>query len=464
MGAGFCGTVLTANLLRRPWPVPTRVLLIERGRRFARGIAYQPHSFPFLLNVPAGRMSADSRRPDEFLEFARRRHPDAEAADFLPRALYGDYLEDVLSRAESSAAPNAWLERVQGAVCGISQAQGSGGFQVALADGRLLDADDVVLAIGNPAPSKLLELQGAKPCARCIDNPWQSQIAFHKNESVLLLGTGLTMIDMAMAAAAQGVSKLHAISRHGLAPLPQPSPCSDVNDEEIAAVLSGVSLSLRSVVKAIRTRAREKERMGGSWREVVAAVRDRVPLIWQRFCEKDRRRFLRHVRAYWDIHRHRVPQAVHTQIEQLRSNGLLDVQAGRILELTNAGSRIDVIWRPRGAAQPRLLTVDRVIDCTGSDAASIHSREPVVQSLLDAGTASVDNLHLGLRTANNGALVGAYGQISMHLFCLGPLLRAEHWEATAVPELRKHAERLAGHLAAAAGARALKTAPVVTAT
>jgi uncharacterized NAD(P)/FAD-binding protein YdhS len=75
VGGGFSGTLVAANLLRRPPPGPTRLILIERGNEVARGAAYAERGFPYLLNVPASRMSASSAAPKEFLEFAQRRMP-----------------------------------------------------------------------------------------------------------------------------------------------------------------------------------------------------------------------------------------------------------------------------------------------------------------------------------------------------------------------------------------------------
>src|SRR5258706_7870643 len=110
VGAGFCGTVLAANLLRRPPAEPTDIVLIERGSTMGRGVAYADREFPYLLNVPAARLSADSRDPLQFLRFAQLRHaPDTDGEDFLPRTLYGDYLQDVLLQAERAAPAHTRL-------------------------------------------------------------------------------------------------------------------------------------------------------------------------------------------------------------------------------------------------------------------------------------------------------------------------------------------------------------------
>ena len=93
VGAGFSGTLVAANLLKAQHWSATRVVLIERAAQMARGAAYAERGYPYLLNVPAGRMSADPNSPLDFLNFAQAHIPDATAEDFLPRELYGRYLE-----------------------------------------------------------------------------------------------------------------------------------------------------------------------------------------------------------------------------------------------------------------------------------------------------------------------------------------------------------------------------------
>ena len=112
VGAGFCGTVTAINLLRLSGNEPLRVVLIDR-KRAARGTAFADRPYPYLLNVPAGRLSATSAEPLEFVMYARQRRPDVTTADFLPRSLYGEYLESTLLAAEL-ASPVAQLRQVNG--------------------------------------------------------------------------------------------------------------------------------------------------------------------------------------------------------------------------------------------------------------------------------------------------------------------------------------------------------------
>jgi uncharacterized NAD(P)/FAD-binding protein YdhS len=97
------------------------------------------------------------------------------------------------------------------------------------------------------------------------------------------------------------------------------------------------------------------------------------------------------------------------------------------------------------------LVVDRVVNCTGPDYNVRRSPDPLMRSLLAQGLAVSDPHNLGIRTSSYGALVDAQGRAATNLFYVGPMLRADHWEATAAQELRGHAERLASYLSAPVG-------------
>jgi uncharacterized NAD(P)/FAD-binding protein YdhS len=134
------------------------------------------------------------------------------------------------------------------------------------------------------------------------------------------------------------------------------------------------------------------------------------------------------------------------RIASLRQSGRLRVNAGRIDAVIPAAEQLRVSWRPRGGGEPSTLTVDLIVNATGPDYALKRSPDPLLTSLRAAGLVSADALNLGLRTARFGACVDAQGRVNDRLYYLGPMLRADHWEATAATELRDHAEQLAAHL------------------
>jgi uncharacterized NAD(P)/FAD-binding protein YdhS len=455
VGGGFSGTTVAANLLRlRNWG-PARVVLIERTRRIARGIAYADREYKYLLNVPAGRMSANPREPLEFLEFAKRRLPYATAEDFLPRALYGEYLEASLASAELSAQPDVRLEKMRAEIVEIGRDAESGSMHLHTSDGRSITADDVVLALGNPAPASPPIMDCLLGSPRYSEDPWAAPSSCRPGETVLVIGTSLTMADLVSAISVNCNDNvtIHAISRHGLVPPSQTAfrhaPC----EGDSAALLREASFSVRRLMRAIRRLAEDTQRQGGDWREAVTFVRSVAPSIWNRLPLREKRRFLRHVRPYWDVHRHRLPQETLAQLEHMRLRGNLRIHAGRLLAFERAGDKVKVTWRERAAGKSSKLLVDRVINCTGPEYNPHRSREPLMHSLFAQRLASADPLGLGVRTADNGALLDEDGRAASNLFYVGPQLRADHWEATAAAELRSHAEKLALHLADATRVR-----------
>lgn len=449
VGGGFSGTVVAANLLRRPPVGPTRLVLIERTANVGRGVAYAQRSFPYLLNVPASRMSANSRAPAEFLEFAKRRIPNVTGEDFLPRSLYGEYLEEVLLAAQLSAPNSIRLDVVKGEVTSVRRMERHLPLQVELESGQRFTADDVVLALGNPEPSSLAAARDVLSHPAYVQDPWKTELKFDTSKSVLIIGTGLTAADVINRASSneQSTPKMHALSRHGLIPPRQTAFRPDAFRGDGNALLLAASTSLRQLTSSVRLLAREAENCGGDWREAITFVRHMAPTIWQRLSERDRVRFLTHVRAVWDAHRHRLPPNILQRIDTLRRSERLHVHAGRIQRIRALGERLEVQWKERHSTALQSHVFDYVINCTGPDYGISRSREPLWRNLLQCGLCVPDALGLGLRTGPNGAVIDADGWPGPHLFYVGPMLRADHWEATAAAELRTHAEQLATLLA-----------------
>jgi uncharacterized NAD(P)/FAD-binding protein YdhS len=258
------------------------------------------------------------------------------------------------------------------------------------------------------------------------------------------------MADVALSGSqsASGTTVIHAISRHGLVPPPQSTFEPGHDEANSHSLLRAASTSIRSLLRAVRALAADIQRRHGDWREAIAVVRALAPALWRRLPQRERRRFMRHLRCHWDLHRHRLPPHSWAALQQLRRSGQLLVHAGRILSLESAGRRIRVSWRARGERAPQTLLVDRVINCTGPDYDVRRTRQRLLRSLVAQGLARPDPLGLGLVTDELGALTDASGHPVANLYYVGPMLRATHWETTAVPELRHYAARLAQHLVA----------------
>jgi uncharacterized NAD(P)/FAD-binding protein YdhS len=438
IGAGFSGTAV-GIALRRAEP-HARLRIFDRSGMFGPGVAYGTASPLHLLNVPCDLLGARAENPAGFREWLGARA--AAMAPYQPRALYGRYLAEALTHAA--------LEPVAGNIVRLERA--ARGFRLEEADGREHHADAVVLAIGHSTPAVALSLARDAATASRMWFAWRDQ---HRLESlaedatVLCIGTGLTMIDMALSALEEhGARRFIALSSHGLTPLPHASTggAGDLG-ERLAATIAACEPTIRACLRAFRRFvATHRERL--DWRDAIGAIRPRFPELWRRLPESERRRFLRHVKAYWEIHRHRCAYEVTHRIAGLRESGRLGIVAGRIDEIATEGDRFAVRYRPRGVTEPRSLTVDAIIDATPPCSDVRKLDDPLVRALLAHGLMRGDDLRLGIETDAAGRVVDCDGRAIERLYYVGPWLRARDWEATAVAELRKCASVSAQELVA----------------
>jgi uncharacterized NAD(P)/FAD-binding protein YdhS len=447
VGAGFSGTLLSLHLLRR-CPPTTRIVLIERNR-FGRGQAYATPNPSHLLNVPAGRMSAFHDKPSHFLDWLKAQ-PDSvlngvvpSAGTFVPRGLFGEYVRSLLNEEIRQAEPRDRLELVRGEVLGIDR---SGHPLVLTLDrDRTIAADLAVLAVGNfpPEPMPIADPSFYDtPFYR--PDPWAADALTGLDPAtpVLLAGTGLTMVDAVITLLDQGhAAPIHAVSRRGLLPR---------RHAAVPPVAPGQPTPFPTAVRALTRFLRlESERAvasGGSWHAVVDELRPFTVDVWQAMPIEDKKRFLRHLRPWWDVHRHRMAGPVADRIDAARATGQLTVQAGRIRSYDAADGAVRANVLLRGARSLTSFQVGRVVNCAGPGADYDRIQHPLVRKLLDDGTVRPDPLRLGLSVTGACALINRSGAISRRVFAVGPVTKGTFWEMTAVPDIRRQCELLALHL------------------
>jgi uncharacterized NAD(P)/FAD-binding protein YdhS len=183
------------------------------------------------------------------------------------------------------------------------------------------------------------------------------------------------------------------------------------------------------------------------WRRAFDGVREQVQVIWLSLSESERRRALRHLRPWWDAHRHRMAPEVAARIDAHIADGRLRVAAGRMLSLRAEVGGVTVTWRPRAHTSVRADRTEWVVNCTGPEGDPRRSDNGVVRKLVESGLARPDALGLGLDVDGDGRLIGADGAVATGLYGLGPLTRGALWEVTAVPDIRLQAQRLAARIA-----------------
>jgi uncharacterized NAD(P)/FAD-binding protein YdhS len=180
---------------------------------------------------------------------------------------------------------------------------------------------------------------------------------------------------------------------------------------------------------------------------VVDGLRPFSQDLWQCMSSEDRSRFLRHLRPWWEVHRHRMAGVVADRIEAALASGQLIVQAGRLQAFEYDAQTAAVRFRGRGSAEAATIQVARVINCSGPGADYARIGHPLVASLLERGIARPDIFRLGLDVTGSGALLSRDGAISRRVFAVGPVTKGAFWEMTAVPDIRRQCESLARHLA-----------------
>jgi uncharacterized NAD(P)/FAD-binding protein YdhS len=443
IGGGFSGALTAVNLVRLARS-PLAVVVFNHGRPLGRGAAYGTARPEHLLNVPARNMSALTDQPDHFVSWLSTRPGFAgtSPADlrelFIPRAVYGDYIEELFRRHAARPSGNGVrVSRVESEVVDVVPA---GGRAVVLdSRGRAVEADKVVLATGNPPPGDPDGCAVDHP--RYVRDPWRpwQDCLPDPAEDVILLGSGLTAIDAFLTLDALGWSgKVTAVSRRGLLPLPHFTGADHPGFPGEALVGLGLDELL-----AVLTRHRNFLQGQGIHPAVlVDKLRPFTQRVWQGLPLADKQRFLREFRTPWNMVRHLVPKSAHRRVAAALAAGRLEVVAGRIRGLSAAGGRLRLSV-DGGEAGERTLAAGAVINCTGPQESFTASASPLYRNLLARGQATVDDLDLGIRVGSGFAVLQRDGRRSRHLLAMGNLLKGTLWETTAVPELRQQAQRIA---------------------
>lgn len=426
-GGGASAAALTYHLARGA-KRRMHISIVERGATIGRGIAYGVASDIFRLNVPASRMSLDPDQPDDFVQWAGVvATPDL----FLARTRYGAYVEERLGRALAASPVRVSITRDE--VVAIDE----GG--VLLAGGRRIDADRVVLATGlvpRQAPAWL----ASDP--RIVD-AW-NEPALHflpPDGRLLILGSGLSAIDvLGVLEAARFRGRVVVVSRRGLLPRPHLAdllPAPPIDPELLAAAPA----ELRGLVRWAREVVKRAVDRGYPWQLGFDSIRSHVPRLWAALPPADRRRFVRAVRPFWEVLRHRAPLDALEVVERWRAEARLVLQPGRVTACRPRPDGLEVTLRHAGVS--RRERFDAIVRCIGPALDDSEAESALIDSLIHSGQAQRDPARLGIVTRDDGRVIRGDGSPSDRLFAMGALRRASAWETTAVPEISRQAHALA---------------------
>jgi uncharacterized NAD(P)/FAD-binding protein YdhS len=352
---------------------------------------------------------------------------------FVPRLAYGHYLRELLVDAMAASPDRAQI--VQGEA--VAASFGTESITLALKGGKSIACRALVLALGNFPPTPMPLLAGL-PQHLYAPDPWSPAATdgVDKLDHIVLLGSGLTAADVIVSLEGAGFrGRVTALSRRGLKPRAH---------AEVGPVVSPPTRPEARgswLVRAVRERAAST-----GWRAAIDELRPHTQHLWRGHDLAAQRRFLRHLRPYWDVHRHRLAPAVARQIDDLESTGRVTFTAGKLLRAEVDGERVRLDWRPRGAVEAQSMMADRVINCTGPEGALARADHPLLRDLVRQGRLRADPHELGLDVDRTGRAFDAEGRAQERLFAVGPITKGEAWETVAVPDIRRQVWDLGRYL------------------
>ncbi len=427
IGGGFSGLSALSALVRHT-TVPLQVTVYGPDAVLGRGKAYSTQDPDHLLNVRAGAMGAHAGQDSDFHAWLAAHNSPHQAADFVPRALYGRYLDHVLADTLVAArGKDIRIFMVHEKVLDVQPAGDD--LLVNTAIGQQTH-QAVILACGNDRPRLPVLGQGVAQHAGWWKNPYQADrwrdIA--KAGHVIIIGSGLSMIDALVTLRREKYDgDITAISRHGHIPMAHAGVSTAfawrVEDAQGIRTLS-------QLMRHVRTRAAAT---GADWRDVLDGMRPFANDIWRSWGARERKRAQRYM-SLWNNHRHRIPQVMHDMVSDLVSAGQLRLIAARVDRVEAMGTSLNV-HTAAGVKEGQI-----VMNCLGYD----YSIVPGDGSLLSALVKS------GLVGMVEGFPCPSHPSLQMHahhkIYGVGPLWQGYFIESTAVRDIRLQTDQVARNI------------------
>jgi uncharacterized NAD(P)/FAD-binding protein YdhS len=449
IGAGFSGLMTAIHLITSKRD-DIEIVVVSPKECFTKGMAYNTYSKHHLLNVVVGKMSCFPDEPEHFLNWLSQKEPYNQldrnllATIFAPRELYGTYLHETWLSVLQSYTPSH-LKIIHQKVTDITYFSEKQQYQIETLDKQHFNTDYVVLATGNELPKNpVITNSSFFQNSQYFQNPWvkESTEKAENLESILLIGNGLTMIDVVLGLQENNFQgKIYSLSPNGFQILPHRH-----NGVPYLQMLPELSppYSISKLFSIFRKHITFVRQFGISAEPVIDSVRGISQKIWQELSLLDKQIFMRHARHLWGVARHRLPTYIHDKIQELQRNQHLQIIKGKLLNLEEEQPlKIKVSYWDKKNKKENYIWVNRVINCTGPNTDISQSNNSLIYNLYQKGLIQNDQLRLGILTDTHGCIYQKNNILHQHFFAIGNLLKGLLWESTAVPELRVQAKNLA---------------------
>ena len=441
IGGGFSGCMLAHHLLEKTENF--QVVIFNKSNRIGPGLAYEPQSSTMLLNVKAGKMSAFPAIPSDFVDWLIKENifpfktSDEITDSFVSRELYGYYLDHIWQNILQ--IHGARITEVINEVITISHRIDTFTIETKTKE---YEVQYCVLATGNEKPrNPLLSDTAFISSQNYHQNPWAIPIEkIHNSRPILIIGTGLTMVDtiqLLRKNLKNGI--VYCISPHGFKILPHENSIILYDD-----ILEKIQLSgrLADLLAQFNTAKKEIKKRKGTLDALINYFRPITGIIWQGFTPYEKNFFLEHLRHKWGVARHRIPPISFQQINKEIQDKKLNINAGKIKEIIENESGLNVRYFDNAQNKELSLTVSCIINCTGPEGDVSKMKHGLLLNLLKKGIIAPGPSNLGVQVSVNDMRIKNTRNITK-LYAIGNLLRGELWESTAVNELRSQTEILA---------------------
>ena len=447
IGGGASGSLLLINMLKYYEQNDVVIKWIEQSGEFGVGTAYSTDKDYQLLNVPANVMGLYHDYANDFFEWLLKKGYSYNEHDYVPRKIYGDYLKENLFNYLKNNQ-RIQLELIQAEVIDIDKADNlidDKKYTLHLQNGKKISSDTVIFAIGNFLPShpRVANMDYINS-ERYFRNSWDNETinGIRKTDDVLIIGTGLTMVDKVLDLYHQNhKGKIYSLSRNGYLPFTH-YPCSrhqrypDYTNELIA------SENAKDLFSIIRKHIDIGIKSGIDWRVVVDTIRPSLPAIWDSLSLKEKKQFYRHLGSLWTVVRHRIPVICADIIHLLRDKKQLYILGGRLREINAVEKGFSVTYTNRETLENKELVVQKIVNCTGPQLNLANIESTLLKNLLQKGFINIDELALGFDALPDGTLLDKNKKLMPEFYTIGNGLKGILFESTAIPEIRLQAYNL----------------------
>lgn len=433
IGGGLAGLLVAYNLLTASGveKIPLKGMIIEPSERLGAGLAYSEVSVAHILNVPTAKMSISDKDPNSFLKWLTDKGYNYQPDSFAPRHLYGEYVHDAFENANILRK----FSHQRTHAVGIRKI-GSGEYEITDSAGETILARDVVIALGN---SPLNDETQERNLHFSAPSDSAALAQGSRSRRVGIIGTGLSAVDTVLALEELGFSGTYTLlSRRGL--LPRAHFHTNIRYPLLDESVSKIAES-GSILSAFRN-FRRAVAAGIPWPVLLEGLRPKTQSLWKGLPIQDKQRFMRHLKPYWEVFRHRVPSDSLSIIEKLADANRLRIVKGRIQKNEFLNEEILLsVSTPKSGQQK--FNFDVVFDCRGLWTDLSQSGNSLIKTMTNNGLAQYDQLKLGFQATEEGILIGSNSTPQIGLYTLGSLRRGEIWETTAARELRVQAVAIA---------------------